>query len=159
MTRPYFLLFLLAAVLPAAGPEQPLPFSHKFHIGTVHLECFDCHTYPQKFGADITYPPTSTCMGCHYIIAREKPTIQKLAAFAKANKPIPWVKVYTLPDFVFFDHRMHLVNNVECETCHGNLAEQDVVTSDWPANRMTFCQPCHVKSKAATACNTCHEER
>jgi hypothetical protein len=98
-------------------------------------------------------------MSCHSVIAREKPAIQKLTALAKTGKPIPWVRVYTLPDFVFFDHRMHLVNDVQCETCHGKLAEQDVVTSEWPSNKMTFCQPCHVQSKAASGCNTCHNAR
>jgi hypothetical protein len=155
----HFLLLFTAGALIAAGPEQPLPFSHKFHIGTVHLECFDCHNYPEKFGADMGYPPTSTCMSCHSIIAREKPAIKKLAAFAAAKQPIPWVRVYTLPEFVFFDHRYHLINDAQCDDCHGKVAEQDVVSNDLNSNKMTFCQPCHVKNKAATGCNTCHNAR
>jgi hypothetical protein len=150
------LLILVSAALVAAGPEQPLPFSHKFHIGTQHMDCLDCHNYPQKFGASMGFPQPSLCMGCHGFIAREKPAIQKLAQYAASKQPIPWVRVFKLPDFVFFDHRYHLLNEAQCADCHGAIEQQDVTTDELHATKMTFCQPCHVKSKAATGCNTCH---
>src|SRR6267154_86187 len=76
------------------APEQPIPYSHKQHHA-FGLECKNCHTNPEP-GKLMTFPPTSECMECHVTIAKGKPSIQKLAAFAKSQKPIPWVRVYTV---------------------------------------------------------------
>ena len=119
----------MAGWLGAAAPEQPVPFSHKTHTAAAKLVCQDCHPAPAKFGADMGFPATATCMACHILIAKEKPAIRKLAEFAAARQPIPWVRVYRLKDFVFFDHRYHLMNQAKCEDCHGPVTEQDA-TSD-----------------------------
>lgn len=153
------LLLTLALAAFAARPEQPLPFSHKVHIATAGLICEDCHLAPAKFGAAMGYPPVSTCMGCHFLIAREKPAIRKLAEFAAAKQAIPWVRVYKLDDFVFFDHRYHLMNQTKCEDCHGAVARQDVVTDELGATKMIFCQGCHTKMRASGGCGTCHNTR
>ena len=88
-------------------------------------------------------------MYCHIEIAKAKPSIQKLAAIAKSKEPVPWVRVFTLPDFVFFDHRFHLQNGAKCEDCHGPVAERDELADDLHSTKMVFCQTCHVKTQAA----------
>lgn len=138
---------------------QPLPFSHTVHTATAKLVCQDCHAAPAKFGAEMGFPPAGNCMLCHILIAKEKPAIRKLAEFAAAKEPIPWVRVYRLADFVFFDHRYHLMNQAKCEDCHGKVAEQDVATDELGATKMVFCQGCHTKTRASGGCATCHDIR
>jgi hypothetical protein len=150
---------MVVAALHAAAPEQPLPFSHKVHAATARLLCQDCHPTPEKFGGAMGFPPVSKCMACHVLIAKDKPNIRKLAEFAAAKQAIPWVRVYRLDDFVFFDHRFHLMNDAKCQDCHGAVAEQDVVTDGLGATKMVFCQSCHLKTRASGGCTTCHNTR
>jgi hypothetical protein len=159
VTRLIWLVPALAALPGAAAPEQPLPFSHKVHSTAAKLACGDCHPAPVKFGAEMGFPPAATCMACHILIARDKPAIRKLTEMAGAKQPIPWVRVYRLEDFVFFDHRYHLMNQAKCEDCHGAVAEQDVVADDLGATKMIFCQGCHTKTHASGGCGTCHDIR
>jgi hypothetical protein len=149
----------MAAALNAAAPGQPVPFSHKVHTATAKLVCQDCHPTPAKFGAEMGFPPAAKCMACHVLIAKDKPAIRKLAEMAAAKLPIPWVRVYRLDEFVFFDHRYHLMNQAKCEDCHGSVTEQDVVRDDLSATKMVFCQTCHVKTHASAGCTTCHNSR
>ena len=114
------------------------PFSHKPHVETAKLKCLDCHTAPAKFGDAVGYPAVAKCALCH-------PKIEK-------DRAIPSARVFKLADFVYFDHRFHLMNNVQCEDCHGADAGRD-------STKMSFCQPCHVKTKAASGCGTCHDAR
>ena len=144
---------------PAAAVEQPLPFSHKTHVDVAKLKCEECHPSPAKFGAEMGFPAPARCMYCHIEVAKSKLSIQKLAAIAKAKEPIPWVRIFTLPDFVYFDHRFHLQNGAACVDCHGPVAERDQVVDDLHATKMAFCQTCHVKMQAARGCNSCHDYR
>src|SRR5450755_1255736 len=96
---------LMAVSLEAApaAPEQPLSYSHKTHLSQ-GLKCQDCHPNPDP-GEHMTFPATSKCMACHASIAKDKPSVQKLAAFAKSGEPIPWVRVYTVAAEVYWNHR------------------------------------------------------
>jgi len=143
--------------LPAEVVEQPLPFSQKTPTSTAKLVCKDCHASPAKFGDTPGLPATSKCMACHVAIAKDKPSIQKLAAFAKSNQPVPWLRLNKLPDFVFFDHRYHLANEATCQDCHGAVAEQDSLQGDIFTTKMPFCQGCHQKTGANARCNACHD--
>jgi Cytochrome c7 and related cytochrome c len=156
VTPRYLLLLAVAGALGAAAPEQPLPFSHKVHIDTAKLVCQDCHPTPVKFGAQMGFPPASKCMACHILIAKDKPSIQKLTQLTASKQAIPWVRVYRLADFVFFDHRYHLMNQAKCEDCHGAVAEQEVVSDELGSTKMVFCQSCHTKVRANGGCGTCH---
>jgi hypothetical protein len=155
----YGLLLMVAGALHGAAPEQPLPFSHKVHTADAKLVCQDCHPTPAKFGAEMGFPPASKCMACHILIAKDKPAIRKLAEMASAKQAIPWVRVYRLEDFVFFDHRYHLMNQAKCQDCHGPVEKHDVVTDSLGATKMVFCQGCHVKTHASAGCTTCHDTR
>ena len=114
------------------------PFSHTPHVTTAKLKCADCHTAPAKFGEEVAYPAVAKCALCHPQIDR--------------TTKIPAGRIFKLKDFVYFDHRNHLMNAVACEDCHGAEASND-------ATKMSFCQPCHVKAKAPARCNTCHDTR
>src|SRR5690349_11948635 len=95
------------AIRAADAPVQPVPFSHKQHAGTLKLQCRMCHPNPDP-GESMTIAPASTCMQCHTAIKADSPAIQKLAAAAKENRRIPWVRVYQIPSYVNFSHRIHL---------------------------------------------------
>lgn len=136
------------------APEQPIPYSHKKHLA-VRLECKNCHTNPEP-GKLMTFPPTSKCMECHVTIAKGKPSIQKLATFAKIQRPIPWVRVYTVLPGVGWTHRPHLVANVTCETCHGAVREMDTMSETTSVVTMYSCLSCHEMNHAKTSCQTCH---
>lgn len=159
MIRRFGLLLLSAIALRSAALEQPLPFSHKVHTAVAKLVCKDCHPTPEKFGGVMGFPPAATCMACHILIAKDKPAIRKLGEFAAAKQAVPWVRVYRLQEFVFFDHRYHLMNDAKCEDCHGAVATQDTVSDDLGATKMVFCQRCHVKTHAVAGCTTCHNTR
>jgi hypothetical protein len=143
----------------AAGPAQPIPFSHLTHVGTVKLACADCHVYPVKFGDPVGIPDAPKCLECHAFSVKPTATLSTLNAFAEKKQPIPWVRVFALRDFVFFDHRYHLQNGAQCEDCHGPIGGEDVVSDRQNAVKMAFCQPCHVNSGAKAGCNTCHDAR
>jgi predicted CXXCH cytochrome family protein len=141
------------------GPVQPIPFSHKTHVGSVKLVCADCHVEPAKFGDPVSIPDADRCLECHAYSTEPTPTLAQLNAFTEKKQPIPWVRVFRLKDFVFFDHRYHLMNGAQCEECHGPIGTEDVVADRLKTTSMSFCQPCHVKTRALTGCNTCHDPR
>jgi hypothetical protein len=92
------------ALSAADAPVQPIPFSHKVHAGAMKLTCKTCHPNPDP-GETMTIAKPATCMQCHSAIKTESPAIQRLAAAAKEDKPLPWVRVYAIPSFVIFSHR------------------------------------------------------
>jgi len=132
--------------------EQPLPYSHKTHVG-LGLKCNGCHAMPGN-GEMATFPPESLCMGCHASLKKDSPHIQKLAQFVKEKKPVPWVRVYRLPEYVWFSHKVH-VKKAACETCHGPVAGRDVLRQEKPIT-MAACMACHDETEAPNECNTCH---
>jgi len=135
-------------------PVQPVPYSHKRHL-SLGLNCKDCHTNPEP-GKLMTFPGTGKCMLCHSTVARDKPPIQKLAAFAKSKQAIPWVRVYTVLPGVEWNHRAHLEAGVKCETCHGQVREMEAMSEVTSVTTMYSCLHCHEMNQAKTACDTCH---
>jgi hypothetical protein len=136
---------------------QPFPFSHKIHVAAVRLGCEDCHIYPAKFGDAVGIPDAPRCLECHAYSTKQTPTLNELNAFVEKKQPIPWVRVFRLKDFVYFDHLYHLQNGAQCGDCHGPIETEDVLSDRLAAMKMGFCQSCHVKSGAKTGCNTCHD--
>jgi hypothetical protein len=137
------------------APAQPIPYSHKKHL-SFGLECKQCHTNPEP-GKLMTFPDTAACMQCHVTIAKDKPSIQKLAEYSKSKQPIPWVRVYTVLPGVAWSHRFHLGAGVKCETCHGQVRELDAMSEVTSVTTMYSCLNCHELNKAKTACDTCHK--
>jgi hypothetical protein len=136
------------------APEQPIPYSHKTHLA-IGLDCKTCHKNPEP-GNLMTFPATSICMSCHVSVATQKPSIKKLASLAKSGQPIPWVRVYTITKGVSWTHRKHLEAGIQCETCHGQVAELAAMSQVTSVTTMGVCINCHKLHNAPTVCQTCH---
>ena len=147
---------LLLLVTGVYGQQQPVPYSHKTHLG-MGVKCNLCNRNADP-GELMGLPAESVCMGCHQSVKADSPHIQKVAAAAREKKPIPWVRVYQIPAFVYFSHRVHTDKGVTCETCHGPVRERDVITKEVVHN-MRSCMACHTEKKARNDCSACHEER
>jgi Cytochrome c7 and related cytochrome c len=138
-----------------APPDQPLPYSHKTHAGTLSLPCATCHTNPDP-GNLMTFPTTEKCMSCHHAVATKKPSIKKLAAISKSGQPIPWVRVYKVLPGVTFTHRKHLEAGLKCQMCHGQVQELDRMAENTSVTTMGVCLKCHQDHGAPVVCQTCH---
>jgi len=151
------LVALIAAAIVAAqtASDQPLPFSHMVHAAQ-GLACKDCHAMPDP-GDQAGLPAVSKCMACHTTIAKDRPAIVTLAGFAKKQEPIPWKRVYRLPDYVAFSHKAHVAKaRAGCETCHGPVQERDAIRKEKSIS-MAACVDCHKDRGASVACDFCHE--
>jgi hypothetical protein len=154
--RAWAVILVFAALASAqTSPEQPSPYSHKIHAGTLHLPCKGCHANADP-GDAMGFPPVATCMACHSSIAANKPDIQKLAAAAKSGQEIAWVRVYRTPPFVWFSHRPHLLAGAKCENCHGPVAEREKMIREGDIS-MNGCMACHRSKEVSTDCSFCHE--
>jgi hypothetical protein len=139
----------------AAAPAQPIPYSHKKHLA-LGLKCDSCHTNPTP-GIHMTIPQSGKCMACHTEVAKESPAIRKLAEYDESKKPVPWVRVYAVPAWVYWNHRTHLQAKVECDACHGQVAEMDTMKLATDVTTMQGCVDCHQQREAPAGCETCHE--
>jgi mono/diheme cytochrome c family protein len=150
------LLAVTANPSPHIAPEQPLPFSHEKHT-TLGLECRSCHTNP-ALGARMTFPATSTCMGCHIGIATERPAIKKLTQYASSRQEIPWVRVYEVLPGVKWSHQTHLQAGVECAACHGDVSKLTAMEETTSVTSMANCISCHQTRQVSNGgvCVTCH---
>ena len=121
--------------------EQPIPFSHKHHVADDGIDCRYCHTTVET-SAFAGMPATQTCMNCHSQIFSQSPTLAPVRDSFQTGKPIRWNRVYTLPDFVYFDHSIHVQKGVGCSTCHGQV---DQMPLTWKAQslQMGWCLECH----------------
>ena len=146
-----------AAQTPPPTPQQPLPFSHKTHAGDMKLQCKMCHPNPDP-GETMRIAPAAVCMQCHSSIKTDSPAVQRLAAFAKNDREIKWVRVYEIPSYVNFSHRTHLTAGNQCEDCHGPVATRDQLAREGNIS-MGGCMECHRVKKAGLDCTFCHEQR
>jgi len=136
------------------GPAQPIPFSHRIHAGTREIGCLFCHS-GALISSVASMPPLETCMLCHKRIIPHYPEIERVRRSYQQGQPIAWVRVSNLPDHVHFNHSMHLVANVDCGTCHGNVRAMDRIVLRQEFN-MGFCIQCHRDNDATHDCFTCH---
>ena len=106
-------------VVPAHAPAQPIFFNHVIHAGSFQIPCQYCHADARR-GATAGLPSVQRCMGCHTIIgAQDNPEIRKIHDYWNRRQPIPWVRVFKVPEFTYFAHKPHVRAGVECQTCHG----------------------------------------
>jgi len=151
----------LAAMLPLCmpgqtpkAPVQPVPFGHRQHAAA-KIACKQCH--PNAARAERAgLPSAAQCMACHTSVKKESPGIQQLADFHKEEKPVPWARVYRLPDFVFFSHATHVNAGVECAECHGAVEQRETLSAEIVHNMKT-CMACHQTRNASNKCHVCHE--
>lgn len=124
-----------------ANVDQPVQFSHAHHVGGVGLDCRYCHTSVEQ-AASANIPPTQTCMNCHTQIWAQSPYLEPVRASYASGESLEWIRVHDLPDFVYFNHSIHVKKGVGCETCHGRV---DQMPGIYQANslQMEWCLDCH----------------
>ena len=121
--------------------EQPIPFSHAHHVGSMGIECRYCHTGVEN-SQHAMVPPTKTCMNCHSQIWSNSPTLEPVRESYRTNQSIKWQKVHDLPDYVYFNHSIHVNKGVGCETCHGRV-DTMALTYQHATLEMRWCLDCH----------------
>jgi mono/diheme cytochrome c family protein len=162
------------------APRQPIFFSHLIHAGSFQIDCQYCHADARR-SQFAGLPSVDRCLGCHKIIgAQDNPEIAKIRAYAERGEPIPWVRVFKVPEFTYFPHKAHVRSGVACQTCHGPVERMRVVGAETgpnllndlvnlvglkpPAPRLSmgWCIECHREqnatrnTQAPLDCVTCH---
>ena len=151
------LAYELSNVRKGYEPRQPILFRHtrmagppvwqtnakgeKVNVGGFGIPCVYCHTMPYK-GRHSTVPSTAVCMNCHTSVGLNREWVLKMKEYWDRGEPIPWVKVHDLPDFVYFNHSIHVAKGIGCSTCHGRV---DLMPLTWRAEtlHMAWCVNCH----------------
>lgn len=121
--------------------QQPVQFSHRHHVGDDGLDCRYCHTSVET-SASAGIPSTSVCMNCHKQLWADSPYLEPVRASFESGKPIEWIRVHDLPDYVYFNHSIHVNKGVGCSTCHGHVDQMPVVYEASPL-QMEWCLECH----------------
>jgi hypothetical protein len=151
----YGAVFLVAALLWAVlelqrspyityakvARPQPVPFSHQHHVGGLGIDCRYCHTSVEN-SAFAGIPPTKTCMNCHSQIWTGAPLLEPVRESFRTGKSLIWTRVNDLPDFVYFDHSIHVTKGVGCNTCHGPVNEMPLMYQA-SSLQMEWCLNCH----------------
>jgi formate-dependent nitrite reductase cytochrome c552 subunit len=140
---------------PAPAPVQPVIFNHKKHIAEAKMTCNDCHE-PSRNGSTLAMPQPAKCMLCHVAVATDKPDIKRIADAVRNNQLLQWVRVYQVPSFVTFSHKVHTSSGARCDDCHGPVAQRDVIALEKDIS-MGGCISCHSQKAAPTVCDTCHQ--
>jgi len=131
----------LVGVHQGYAPEQPIAFSHKLHAGDNQIACLYCHFAATK-SRHAGIPPANVCMNCHGILRKETAELAKLKEAVAQGRPIEWIKVHNLPDFVYFNHSQHVLSSVACRDCHGPVETMARVRQEKPLT-MGWCLDCH----------------
>ena len=159
----FFSLVAFGLFQTQQSPPQPIEFTHKLHVG-LGIQCLYCHPGALR-GPSPGLPTQTKCWGCHQQIAKTQ-TSEKLAVlveYVQNNRPIEWVPVSQVPDFVHFVHRPHIAAGLNCENCHGDMTQVEIARNPQVMN-MGWCLNCH-KARAGndqekltklTDCGTCH---
>jgi hypothetical protein len=121
--------------------SQPVPFSHQHHVAGLGVDCRFCHT-SVEVSARAGMPPTWTCMTCHSQIWTNAELLAPVRNSLAQGKPIAWGRVTDLPDYVYFNHSIHIAKGVGCASCHGDVAQMNL-TSKASSMTMGFCLDCH----------------
>lgn len=121
--------------------QQPVQFSHKHHVGDDGIDCRYCHTSVET-SPSAGIPPTQTCMNCHSQIWADSPYLAPVRESARTGQPLEWTRVNDLPDYVYFNHSIHINKGVGCSTCHGNVAQMPMMYQA-ASLQMEWCIACH----------------
>jgi hypothetical protein len=121
--------------------EQPVPFSHEHHVGELGIDCRYCHTTVES-SAFAGMPATEVCMSCHSQIWKDSPMLEPVRASDRTGKPLQWTRVHDLPDFVYFDHSIHIAKGIGCQSCHGQVDKMPLLRRVHTL-QMSWCLACH----------------
>ena len=163
----------------AKPSAQPIEFPHNTHVQTYKIDCQYCHADARR-SEYAGLPSVERCMGCHKITAADKPEIKKLAEYAGKGEPVPWVRIFKVPEFTYFPHKPHVRAGLACQTCHGPIERMRVVGAQTgprllndlarlvgmkpasPPLTMGWCVECHRSQNATQGrrapldCVACH---
>lgn len=121
--------------------EQPVPFSHKHHVDDDGIDCRYCHTSVET-SSFAGIPSTDICMNCHSQLWTDSPALAPVRQSYASGQPLQWTRVNSLPEFVYFDHSIHVQKGVGCATCHGPVDEMPLMRRAQPLT-MQWCLDCH----------------
>jgi hypothetical protein len=121
--------------------DQPVPFSHKHHVTGMGIDCRYCHTTVEET-AFAGIPPTETCMTCHSQVWTEAPILEPVRESYRTNTALQWNRVHDLPDFVYFNHSIHISKGIGCQSCHGQVDQMPLMLKQNTLN-MEWCLDCH----------------
>jgi hypothetical protein len=127
--------------LAGVAREQPVPFSHRHHAGELGIDCRYCHTTVET-AAYANIPPTQACMNCHSQIWADSDMLEPVRSSYRNDQSIHWTKVHDLPDFVYFNHSIHLHKGIGCSTCHGRIDRMNLTWQE-SSLHMEWCVECH----------------
>jgi Cytochrome c7 and related cytochrome c len=135
--------FILSPYTTQVGysPTQPVPYSHKLHAGDLGMDCRYCHVAVERSPVAMV-PVSTTCMNCHRQIKPDSPKLAPVRESVQTGMPVEWIRIYHSPDFVYFNHSVHVNAGVGCESCHGRIDQMEVVHQAKPLN-MAWCLDCH----------------
>ena len=144
------------------SPQQPIPFSHKHHVGDDGIDCRYCHWSVEK-SSFAGIPAAQVCLTCHSQLFSDAPVLEPLRESARTGKPLRWARVHDLPDFVFFNHSIHVTKGVACAECHGAVERMPRIQRV-ASLEMQWCLGCHrrvarergLDERRMTDCSTCH---
>jgi len=126
-------------------PTQPVPYSHALHVGQLGLDCRYCHTFVDR-SPHANIPGPSVCMNCHSPdlgnVLGDSPRLAPIRESYASGQPVQWIKIHNEPDYVYFNHAVHVNRGVSCVECHGQINEMDTVAEAKPLG-MSFCLDCH----------------
>ena len=125
--------------------EQPIEFDHRHHSGDEQIDCRYCHFSVEK-SPSAGIPSTTVCMSCHAQVWNKSPYLALVRQAYFTDQPIPWVRVHNLPDFVYFNHAIHVSKGVGCVTCHGRVDTMAAIEQYQPLT-MQWCLDCHRNPK------------
>ena len=128
-------------------PIQPVAYDHSFHAGDLGIDCRYCHTYVDR-SEHANIPDAATCMNCHNAILPESPALAPVRASVESGEPIEWVRIHETPDYVYFNHAVHVNRGVSCVECHGQINEMETVYHA-KSLTMAFCLDCHRNPESA----------
>jgi hypothetical protein len=121
--------------------DQPIPFSHKHHVGGLGIDCRYCHTSVED-SSFAGIPPTKTCMNCHSQIWADSPVLEPVRESFRTGAAIRWTRVHRLPGYVYFDHHIHIAKGIGCVSCHGQVGDMPLVAQQ-ATLYMEWCLECH----------------
>src|SRR5271170_2144881 len=123
------------------SPVQPVPYSHALHAGKLGIDCRYCHTTVERANF-ASIPPTETCMNCHTNIRSQSDKLEPIRNSWATGKPVEWIKVHDLAQYVYFSHQAHVNHGVGCIECHGRIDQMEQVYQAKPLS-MGWCLDCH----------------
>ena len=140
---------------PDASARQPIAFSHATHAGRNGIACQYCHGGVRRSPA-AGIPSERLCMGCHQLVAANRPEIVKLRGMFQNNVQIEWLRINDIPDFVYFNHPPHIARGIPCRKCHGEIETMAETRPAINLASMAWCVECHRQNNGPVDCYTCH---